>query len=310
MVAPRPTSNNSRSFPASTSVAAPNRSGTGNGVPVPSSVTLKSCAHAADVKARQADKIAKRRMMPMSRLHACAGEASLSSNSLRRKVPRHERRVHRDALLRSASLRLAVLQHLHLFQRDEAARNHAVEHRQEGVDLLLRVDDLDHDRQVLRQAQDFGGVDVARMAKAHRTAQDRGAGELHLAGFDQNRLVERQAPRLGVFSYEDSEQDGVTRKLHGSHPSHRIEAEGGDMAEPNREQAQYHRAANIEGGLQPFAIAHEIERLQTERGKRRVPAAEADHHELPPGSADENTSVGTGQRGEESDDEGTDDVDD
>src|SRR6266487_174233 len=60
MVAPRPTSNNSRSFPASTSVAAPNRSGAGNGTPVPSSVTLKSCAqtahvYAAELPARQAD---------------------------------------------------------------------------------------------------------------------------------------------------------------------------------------------------------------------------------------------------------------
>src|SRR6516165_1217024 len=223
---------------------------------------------------------------------------------------RETRAAPSDALLRSGSLRLAVLQHLNLFQRDEAARDHAVEHRQEGVDLLLRVDDLDHDRQVLRQAQDFGGVDVARMAEAHRTAQDRGASELHLAGFDQNRLIERQAPRLGVFPDEDSEQDGVTRKLHGLHPSHRIEAEGGDMAEPNGQQAHYHRTDNIEGGLHPFAVAHEIKRLQTERGKRRVPAAEADHHELPRRSADKDAPVGTGQRGEESDDEGTDDVDD
>src|SRR5262249_60489796 len=85
VVPPRPTPTTSRSFPASTSVAALNRSGAGNGVPVPSSVTLKSCAHAADVTARLADKIAKRQVMPMSRLHACAGGASLSSNSLRRK---------------------------------------------------------------------------------------------------------------------------------------------------------------------------------------------------------------------------------
>src|SRR6266481_8764055 len=76
MVAPRPTSNNSRSFPASTSVAAPNRSVAGNGTPVPSSVTLKSCAqtahvYAAELTARHADKIAKRRVMPISRLHGC-----------------------------------------------------------------------------------------------------------------------------------------------------------------------------------------------------------------------------------------------
>src|SRR5262245_29367994 len=88
MVAPRPTSNNSRSFPASTSVAAPNRSVAGNGVPVPSSVTLKSCAQAADVKARQADTITKRRTMPIPRLHWGAGRASLSGNGLDRKAAR------------------------------------------------------------------------------------------------------------------------------------------------------------------------------------------------------------------------------
>src|SRR5262245_15501665 len=92
MVAPRPTSNNSRSFPASTSVAAPNRSVTGNGVPVPSSVTLKSCAQAADVRARQADTITKRRTMPIPRLHGCAGRASLSGNGLDRKAARRDRR--------------------------------------------------------------------------------------------------------------------------------------------------------------------------------------------------------------------------
>src|SRR5215472_16087392 len=92
MVAPRPTSNNSRSFPASTSVAAPNRSGTGNGVPVPSSVTLKSCAqtahvYAADVNARQIDKIAKRGMMPRARLHACAVERAYRATACGEKWP-------------------------------------------------------------------------------------------------------------------------------------------------------------------------------------------------------------------------------
>src|SRR5262249_28424310 len=59
------------------SVAAPKRSGAGNGTPVPSSVTLKSCAIAAELTAaveltaRQADKIATPRVMPISRLHGC-----------------------------------------------------------------------------------------------------------------------------------------------------------------------------------------------------------------------------------------------
>ena len=51
---------------------------------------------------------------------------------------------------RSASARLPVLQDLHFFHCDQPARHHAVEDWQEAVDLLLRVDDLHHDRQVLR----------------------------------------------------------------------------------------------------------------------------------------------------------------
>src|ERR671930_11055 len=52
------------------------------------------------------------------------------------------------------------------------------------------------------------------MAEAHRPAQHRGAGELHLAGLEQDRLVERQPPGLGVFADEDAKQNGVARNLH------------------------------------------------------------------------------------------------
>src|SRR6516225_11288467 len=98
MVAPRPTSNNSRSFPASTSVAAPNRSVAGNGTPVPSSVTLKSCAYAADVNARQIDKIAKRRVMPMSRLHACAVQRAYRATACGVKWARRDGPAQRGAI--------------------------------------------------------------------------------------------------------------------------------------------------------------------------------------------------------------------
>src|SRR6516165_1031314 len=103
MVAPRPTSNNNRSFPASTSVAAPNRSVAGNGVPVPSSVTLKSCAqtapvYAADVNARQIDKIAKRRVMPMSRLHACAVQRAYRATACGVKWARRDGPAQRGAI--------------------------------------------------------------------------------------------------------------------------------------------------------------------------------------------------------------------
>src|SRR5262249_47664682 len=100
-----------RSRPASTSVAAPNRSGAGNGVPVPSSVTLKSCAqtahvYAADVKARQANKIAKRRVMPISRLHACAGKRAYRATGCGVKWPAAIDEREHDAPRQAASGRL------------------------------------------------------------------------------------------------------------------------------------------------------------------------------------------------------------
>jgi hypothetical protein len=54
----------------------------------------------------------------------------------------------------------------------ETARHHAIEHGQESVDLFLRVDDLDHDRQILRKTQDLCGVNTARMAESDMAAQD------------------------------------------------------------------------------------------------------------------------------------------
>jgi len=46
--------------------------------------------------------------------------------------------------------RISVLENLNLFYGDQTARHHAVEHWQECVDLVLRIDNLYHDRQILR----------------------------------------------------------------------------------------------------------------------------------------------------------------
>jgi hypothetical protein len=52
----------------------------------------------------------------------------------------------------------SILKNLRSFHGNETARHHAVKHRQETVDFLLRVDDLNHDRQILRQAQKLGSA--------------------------------------------------------------------------------------------------------------------------------------------------------
>ena len=65
-----------------------------------------------------------------------------------RRLARASARAARSLTYRSR-LCLAVLQNLHLLDGDETARHHAVEHGQEGIDLLLRVHDFDDDRQIL-----------------------------------------------------------------------------------------------------------------------------------------------------------------
>src|SRR6185312_15563499 len=54
MVAPRPQSNSSFSFPASTRMLGPKRSITGRGAPVPKSVTLRFCEDAGAARAMAA----------------------------------------------------------------------------------------------------------------------------------------------------------------------------------------------------------------------------------------------------------------
>jgi len=72
---------------------------------------------------------------------------------------------------RNSGLRLsgrrcaAVAEGAHLLERDQPPADHRVDDWQEGVDLLLAVDDLDHQRQVHRQAQDFARVERLDLPK-------------------------------------------------------------------------------------------------------------------------------------------------
>ena len=53
------------------------------------------------------------------------------------------------------------------------------------------------------------------MAESHRTAQDRRAGEAHLSGFQDDRLVKRLVPEPLIFAEKNTKQYGVARQLHG-----------------------------------------------------------------------------------------------
>ena len=82
----------------------------------------------------------------------------------------------------------------------------------------FEFDDLDDDRQILRQPQDLGGVNAAGMTEADVSAQDGRAAEMHFAGFEDDRLVQRQMLKPVVFTEEDSEQHGIAWNLHAQAP--------------------------------------------------------------------------------------------
>src|ERR1700692_3734070 len=81
---------------------------------------------------------------------------------------------------RSAGAFCPILKDLHFFESYETTAHHAVQPRQEAIDLVLAIDDLDHQGQIFRKAQDLRGVKSAIGAKTHRTTQNGCAGQMQL----------------------------------------------------------------------------------------------------------------------------------
>src|SRR5438477_4628018 len=118
------------------------------------------------------------------------------------------------ASIRSRLRRVAVGDEADLLEGHQSLADHGVEVRQEGLDPLGRVDDLDHHRQVLREPEDLGRMDAAVRAEAERAAEDRGAGHAAPARVLDDDLVERASVMLVALADEDAEQLGLGGKLH------------------------------------------------------------------------------------------------
>ena len=52
----------------------------------------------------------------------------------------------------------AVVQHFHLLHRDEASAHHFLEEREQRPHFFLRIDDLDDERKIGREPENFRGV--------------------------------------------------------------------------------------------------------------------------------------------------------
>src|SRR6516164_1356416 len=82
------------------------------------------------------------------------------------------------------------------------------------------------------------------------------------------------------------------------------------MPQPHGKQTEHDRKPDVSSRPQPIAVACEDEGLQAEGRECRIAAADSDHDELPDRRADQKATVGTGDRAEETDDEGSRDIDD
>jgi hypothetical protein len=60
----------------------------------------------------------------------------------------------------------------------------------ESFEILARIDDLDDDRQILREGENLRGMKVTVRAEAEHAFQDRGTGESESARLVDDGLVE------------------------------------------------------------------------------------------------------------------------
>jgi hypothetical protein len=56
-------------------------------------------------------------------------------------------------------------------------------------------------------------VDAARMAKAHRPAQDRRPRQAHLPRLEHDGLIKRKVAGLLVFAEKDTQENGILVEL-------------------------------------------------------------------------------------------------
>src|SRR5665213_4379903 len=92
------------------------------------------------------------------------GETSSSlKDTARRQPPIRSRRP--------VAAATAVVDHLDPLEGDQAQRLHAVQLGQKASDLLLGIDDFDHQGELGRKIEDLGGVDRGMQSIAHQSAQ-------------------------------------------------------------------------------------------------------------------------------------------
>src|SRR6267378_8216589 len=131
------------------------------------------------------------------------------------RLPPHS--ISTTRVFRAFALRVSastVFQNFHRLERYQPASHHLVQQRKEGLNLLLTVDDLDHQRQVHGKPQNLGRVKPAGFAETHRSTEHRCAGQVLLTRFQDNGFVQGFVFPSVTFADEDAEQNGIVWDLH------------------------------------------------------------------------------------------------
>jgi len=109
---------------------------------------------------------------------------------------------------------MPVHQHDHVLHRDHSLRDHRFQVRQQDLDLLLSVNDLDHYWQVRGHLQEPGLVDHAAGPKPLAAPEHSRPTEAQVADLLNNRLIERLVLVLVGLANEDAKEDAVLVDLH------------------------------------------------------------------------------------------------
>ena len=88
-----------------------------------------------------------------------------------------------------------------------------------------------------------------------------------------------------------------------------VEFCGQNMTEPDGDETAEHREQNIRARLKPLVRARKVQRLEAERGKSRVTAADARHEKIPGQRADQQPAFRAGVGREEANRKGARDID-
>src|SRR6266571_2827732 len=169
----------------------------------------------------------------------------------------------------------AVENHAHFFECDQATVNHFVEARKDLLDMFGRLDDLQDNGQILREAENFVRVVDAGPAVARDSAQDGYTGEALLAQDLNNGFVERLAVPFVRFADVDAHQRALAFKFLVRHGG-LLEAVREVDACYRQKQAGEHTRGHINGSAEPLHFFQHRGCPPAETRKRCVAAEKAD----------------------------------